>query len=294
MLDVLKRTVREFREDNLTDWAAALTYYSVLSIFPGLAALVAILALFGSEGTIDSLLEIIDDIGPASAVDTFRDPVETVVNSNTGAGLALVLSLALSLWTASGYIGAFMRASNAIYEVEEGRPFWKLRPIQIAVALIMVLLLALVLVAIVLTGPLADAVGDEIGISGTLVTLWQFAKWPLLVIVIVIMLAFLYYAAPNVKQPSFRLLTPGSGLAIVVWTIASVGFAIYVANFGSYNKAYGSLGGAVVFLIWLWLSNIAVLLGAELNAEIERERQLAAGKREARDQIQLEPRSEPT
>jgi membrane protein len=158
----------------------------------------------------------------------------------------------------------------------------------------MVLLLALVLVAIVLTGPLADAVGDEIGISGTLVTLWQFAKWPLLVIVIVIMLAFLYYAAPNVKQPSFRLLTPGSGLAIVVWTIASVGFAIYVANFGSYNKAYGSLGGAVVFLIWLWLSNIAVLLGAELNAEIERERQLAAGKREARDQIQLEPRSEPT
>jgi membrane protein len=294
MFDVIKRTIREFRDDNLTDWAAALTYYSVLSIFPGLAALVAILGLFGSQGTIDSLLEIIDDIGPASAVDTFRGPVETVVNSNTGAGLALLLSVALALWTASGYIGAFIRASNTIYEVDEGRPFWKLRPLQVAVTLIMVLLLALVLVAIVLSGPLADAVGDVLGISSTLVTIWQFAKWPLLAIVVVTMLAFLYYSAPNVKQPSFRLLTPGSLLAVVVWIVASIGFAIYVANFGSYNKAYGSLGGAVVFLIWLWLSNVAVLLGAVLNAEIERERQLAAGQREARTQIQLEPRSEPT
>jgi membrane protein len=294
MFDVIKRTIREFRDDNLTDWAAALTYYSVLSIFPGLAALVAILGLFGSQGTIDSLLEIIDDIGPASAVDTFRGPVETVVNSNTGAGLALLLSVALALWTASGYIGAFIRASNTIYEVDEGRPFWKLRPLQVAVTLIMVLLLALVLVAIVLSGPLADAVGDVLGISSTLVTIWQFAKWPLLAIVVVTMLAFLYYSAPNVKQPSFRLLTPGSLLAVVVWIVASIGFAIYVANFGSYNKAYGSLGGAVVFLIWLWLSNIAVLLGAELNAEIERERQLAAGQREAKTQIQLEPRGEPT
>jgi membrane protein len=294
MFGVIKRTIREFRDDNLTDWAAALTYYSVLSIFPGLAALVAILGLVGSQGTIDSLLEIIDDIGPASAVDTFRGPVETVVNSNTGAGLALLLSVALALWTASGYIGAFIRASNTIYEVDEGRPFWKLRPLQVAVTLIMVLLLALVLVAIVLSGPLADAVGDVLGISSTLVTIWQFAKWPLLAIVVVTMLAFLYYSAPNVKQPSFRLLTPGSLLAVVVWIVASIGFAIYVANFGSYNKAYGSLGGAVVFLIWLWLSNIAVLLGAELNAEIERERQLAAGQREAKTQIQLEPRGEPT
>jgi membrane protein len=294
MFDVIKRTIREFREDNLTDWAAALTYYSVLSIFPGLAALVAILSLFGSQSTIDSLLEIIDEIGPDSAVETFRGPVETVVNSSTGAGLALLLSVGLALWTASGYIGAFMRASNAIYEVEEGRPFWKLRPIQIVVALIMVLLLALVLVAIVLTGPLAEAVGDVVGISSTAVTVWQIAKWPLLVVVVVTLLAFLYYSAPNVKQPSFRLLTPGSVLAIVVWIVASVGFAIYVANFGSYDKTYGSLAGAVVFLIWLWLSNVAVLLGAELNAEIERERQLAAGEREARTQIQLEPRSEPS
>jgi membrane protein len=293
MWDVLRRTVREFRDDNLTDWAAALTYYSVLSIFPGLAALVAILGLVGSQGTIDSLLEIIGEVGPASAVETFRGPVETVVNSNAGAGIALVLSLGLALWTASGYVGAFMRASNSIYEVEEGRPFWKLRPLQVAVTLAMVLLLALVLVAIVLTGPLADAVGEVLGIPGALVTAWQLAKWPLLAFVVVTMLAFLYYAAPNVKQPSFRWLTPGSGLAIVIWILASVGFALYVANFGSYDKTYGSLGGAVVFLIWLWLSNVAVLAGAELNAEIERERELKAGKDEAEAQIQLEPRSEP-
>ncbi len=253
MFAVLKRTVSEFRDDNLTDWAAALTYYSVMSLFPALIALVAILGLVGSQGTIDSLLEIIGDVGPDSAVETFRGPVERVVNGDAGAGVALVISLALALWTASGYVGAFMRASNAIYEVEEGRSFWKLRPLQMVVALVMVLLLAL----------------------------------------IVTMLAFLYYAAPNVRQPSFRWLTPGSGLAIVVWVLASIGFGIYVANFGSYNKTYGALGGAIVFLIWLWLSNVAVLLGAELNAEIEREREIKAGNSEATEQIQLEPRREP-
>jgi membrane protein len=294
MFDVLKRTISEFRDDNITDWAAALTYYSVLSLFPALIALVAILGLLGTEETVESLLEIVGEVGPESAVETFRGPVESVADDGAGAGLALVLSLAVALWTASGYTGAFMRASNAIYEVEEGRPFWKLRPLQIAVTLIMVLLLALVLIAIVLTGPLAEAVGGVIGISDSAVTAWDYAKWPVLALVIVTMLALLYYAAPNVRQPSFRWLTPGSGLAIVVWILASVAFGFYVANFGSYNKTYGALGGAVVFLIWLWLSNVAVLLGAELNAEIERERELAAGNSEATEQIQLEPRSEPT
>jgi len=294
MLDVLKRTVSEFRDDNLTDWAAALTYYSVLSLFPALIALAAILGLAGSEKTIESLLEIIGDVGPDSAVETFRGPVETVVNADAGAGLALVISLALALYTASGYIGAFMRASNSIYEVEEGRSFWKLRPFQVVVALVMILLLALVLIAIVLTGPLAESVGGVIGVSDEAVTIWGFAKWPLLIAVVVTMLAFLYYTSPNVKQPSFRWLTPGSVLAVVVWALASIAFGIYVANFGSYNKTYGALGGAVVFLMWLWLSNVAVLLGAELNAEIERERQLQAGNEEATEQIQLEPRSEAT
>jgi membrane protein len=293
MTDVLKRTIREFREDNLTDWAAALTYYSVLSIFPGLIALVSILGLAGSERTAESLLEIIDEIGPASAVDTFRGPVEGVINRGSEAGIALALSLGVALWTASAYIGAFMRASNSIYGVEEGRPFWKLRPLQIAVTLLIVLLLAVVLIAIVLTGPLAKAVGSEIGVSDEAVTIWNYAKWPVLALVVLLILAFLYYVAPNVKQPSFKWLTPGSVLALVVSVLASIGFALYVANFGSYDKTYGALGGVIVFLIWSWLSNVAVLLGAELNAEIERQRQLDAGKVEASEQIQLEPRSEP-
>jgi membrane protein len=293
MWSVLRRTITEFRDDNVTDWAAALTYYSVLSIFPALIALAAILGLVGNERTIESLLEIVDDVGPDSAVDTFRGPIESVVDSKGGAGVALVISLAVALWTASGYIGAFIRASNAIYDVEEGRPFWKLRPLQVSVALAMVLLLALVLVAIVLTGPLATAVADAIGITGATVTAWQIAKWPVLVLVVVTMLAFLYYAAPNVRQPSFRWLTPGSAVAILVWIVASAAFALYVANFGSYNKTYGSLAGVIVFLVWMWLSNIAVLLGAELNAEIERERELKDGQTQAEDEIQLEPRSDP-
>ena len=293
MIDILKRTVREFRDDNLTDWAAALTYYSVLSLFPALIALVAILGLVGSQGTIDSLLEIIGDVGPDSAVETFRGPVESVINGDSGAGIALLVSVGVALFSASGYVGAFMRASNVIYEVEEGRPFWKLRPFQVVVALAMILMLAIVLIAIVLTGPLAESVGGQLGISDAAVTIWSFAKWPFLIVVVITMLAFLYYTAPNVKQPSFRWLTPGSVLAVFVWVLASIAFGVYVANFGAYDKTYGALGGAVIFLIWLWLSNVAVLLGAELNAEIERQRQLEAGDDNATERIQLEPRSEP-
>jgi membrane protein len=293
MTGVLRRTLVGFRDDNLADWAAALTYYSVLSLFPALTTLVAILGLAGTQGTIDSVLEIIDEIGPASAVETFREPVEAVVNSKESAGVVLAVSLAVAVWSSSSYIGAFMRASNSVYGFEEGRPFWKLRPLQLGVTLAMVLMLALVLVALVLTGPLADAVGDVLGIPGAAVTAYQFAKWPVLLAVAIAMLTVLYYAAPNVRQPSARWLLPGSGLAVAVWIAASAGFALYVANFGSYNETYGSLGGAVVFLIWLWISNIAVLLGAELNVEIERERQLRAGKTEAETQIQLPPRDRP-
>ena len=293
MIDVLKRTVSEFRDDNLTDWAAALTYYSVLSLFPALIALASILGLFGSEKTIESLLEIIGDVGPASAVDTFRGPVENVVNGGGGAGVALVLSVGVALFSASGYVGAFMRASNAIYEVEEGRSFWILRPFQVLVALVMILMLALVLIAIVLTGPLAESVGGEIGVSDAAVTIWNYAKWPALILIVITMLALLYYAAPNVKQPSFRWLTPGSLLAVVVWVLASIAFGIYVANFGSYNKTYGALGGVIAFLVWLWITNVAILLGAEVNAERERTRQLKDGTPEAERELQLAERSQP-
>jgi membrane protein len=288
---VLKRTVREFRDDNLTDWAAALTYYTVLAIFPALIALVSILGLFGQNPqTTNALLDIIDKVGPSSAVDTFKGPIEGLINNKSDAGILLVIGLATALWSASSYVGAFMRASNAIYEREEGRPFWKLRPTQLLVTLVMVLLLALVGVAVVVTGPLASAIAGPIGLGGTAVTVWNIAKWPVLLVVVTLMLAILYYWTPNVRHPKFRWITPGSILAVIIWILASAAFAVYVANFGSYNKTYGSLGGVVIGLIWLWISNIAVLLGQELNAELERERELQSGDRRAHEGIQLEPR----
>ena len=287
----LKRTVREFREDNLTDWAAALTYYGVLSIFPALVVLVALIGLLGEHPrTTDALLGIVEDVSPGATADTLREPIVQVVQSKGGAGALLGFGLLGALWSASGYIGAFTRAMNIIYEVDEGRPFWKLRPLQIVVTVVMVLLLAIVAVAIVLTGPLAEAVGGAIGLGDGLVTAWNYGKWPVLVALLALMIALLYYVTPNVRQPGFRLVTPGAVVAVVVWLVASAAFAIYVANFGSYNKTYGSLGAVVVFLVWLWLSNAAVLLGAELDAERERERQLAAGESAAADELQLPPR----
>jgi membrane protein len=287
----LKRTIQEFQDDNLMDWAAALTYYSVLALFPGLVVLVAILGLAGQHPqTTDALLEIVEDIGPASAVDTFRGPIEGVVKSSGGAGALLGFGLLGAIWSASGYVGAFIRASNAIYEVEEGRPFWKRRPLQIAITLAMVLLLAVLAVAIVLTGPLARAVGDVIGLGSTAVTIWSIAKWPVIVLVVMGMFAVLYYVAPNVRQPKLRWVTPGGVVAVLVWLAASGGFALYVSNFGSYDKTYGSLGGVVVFLVWLWLANLALLFGAELDAELERARELAAGL-PAEESIQLPERT---
>jgi membrane protein len=288
---VLKRSVREAKHDNLTDWAAALTYYALLALFPAVLVLVALLGLIGQyPETTNALLRIVGKLGPHSAVNTFRGPIEGVVRNKGGAGALLGIGLLLSLWSASGYVGAFMRASNAIYEVEEGRPFWKLRPIQLGVTVLMVFATALVAIAVVATGPLARAIGDVIGLGSTAVTAWNYGKWPVMLLVVITMFAVLYFAAPNVKLRRFRWLTPGGVLAVVVWLVASGAFAFYVANFGSYNKTYGTLGGIIIFLVWLWISNLSILVGAEFNAELERGRELEAGDPRAQDSIQLPPR----
>jgi len=290
----LKRTFSEFREDDLTDWAAALTYYSVLSLFPALIALVSIVGLVGDPREVTRVLtEVIQAVSPGSATDTFQGPIESITADKGQAGLLLVVGILSALWTASGYVGAFMRASNAIYEVEEGRPFWKLRPLQMLVTLVMVLLLALVALSVVVTGPLARAVGDAVGLGDAAVTAWNIGKWPVLLAVVITMFAILYYSAPNVRLPAFRWVTPGSVVAIVLWLVASALFAFYVANFGSYNKTYGTLGGVVSFLVWLWITNIAILLGAEINAEAERSREIEAGDQGAERELQLEPRDAP-
>jgi membrane protein len=293
-LQTIKRTLSEFSEDNLTDSAAALTYYAILSIFPALLALVAIVGLVGDPQTVTKeMTTLVTSIGPASAAQTFKAPIEGLTKSSGTAGILLIVGIASALWTASGYVGAFMRASNVIYEVEEGRSIVKLRPLQMLVTLVLVVLLALVLVALVLTGPLASKVGSAVGIGSSAVTVWNIAKWPVLLIVVSFMIALLYYASPNAKLRSLRSIVPGAFLAVVLWLVASAAFAFYVANFGSYNKTYGTLGGIIIFLVWMWITNVAILLGAEINAERERSRQLRDGTPGAEREIQLDERSEP-
>jgi membrane protein len=290
----LRRTATEFSEDNLTDWAAALTYYGLLSLFPALIALVSVVGVIGDpQSTTRTITDIVTRIGPESAAQTFSGPIESITSNQSRAGIALVVGLLVALWSASGYIGAFMRVSNVIYETPEGRPIWKLRPLQMLVTLAMVILLALVALGLVLTGPIVDAVAEPIGLSSTATTIWDIAKWPVLAALFVTMISILYYASPNVKLRGFKWVTPGSIVALVVWVVASAGFAFFVSNFGSYDKTYGALAGMVVLLIWLWITNLAILFGHELNAERERSAEIGEGKARADREIQLEPRDEP-
>ncbi|MEV7396988.1 YihY/virulence factor BrkB family protein [Aeromicrobium sp. NPDC092404] len=286
---VARKTLREFSKDQCTDLAAALTYYAVLALFPALIALVSLLGVFGQgKSTVDALLKIVDQVGPSSAVDSLRPTIEQLSTAQ-GAGIALITGLLAALWSASGYVGAFGRAMNRVYDIGEGRPIWKLRPVQLLVTLISLVLVAIAAAALVLTGPVAEAVGEQIGLGSTAILIWDIAKWPVLLGVVVLVVALLYYATPNVKQPKFRWISVGAVFAIVVWIIASAAFGLYVAMFSSYDKTYGSLAGVVVFLLWLWITNLALLFGAELDAELERGRQLQAGI-EAEKDIQLPPR----
>jgi membrane protein len=290
----LKRSVTEFSEDNGTIWAAALTYFGLLSLFPALIALVSIIGLFGDpQATTKTITQMVSQLGPSSASQTFAGPIKSLTSHRAAAGILFIVGLAAAVWSASGYVGAFTKAANVIYETPEGRPFWKLKPLQLLITVVMIVLLAAVLIAIVLTGPVVSAVAGPLGIGSTAQTIWQIAKWPVMLLVVVLMFTVLFHATPNVKLPGFKWVTPGAAFAVVVWIVASALFAFYVANFGSYGKTYGTLGGIVALLVWMWITNIALLLGMELNAERERNRELEAGMTRAEREIQAEPRGEP-
>jgi membrane protein len=292
-LTTLKRTAVEFREDNLFDWAAALTYYGLLSLFPALLALASLVGLFGDpRATTATLTEIVTSLGPESAAETFAGPVESIAANRGAAGLAFAAGLAVALWSASAYVGAFIRASNVIYETREGRPFWKLRPLQIVVTLAMIAMLAALALGLVMTGPIVRAVAGPIGLGDTAIDVWNLAKWPALALIFVTMVATLYYASPNARLRGFRWVTPGSLVAIAIWALASAAFGFYVANFGSYERVYGTLGGLVVLLIWFWISNLAILFGHQLNAELERSLEIGEGRPLAEREIQLPRRGE--
>jgi membrane protein len=278
----LKRAFVEFRADDMPTWAAGLTYYAVLSLFPALLVFVALLGVAGEyPQTSDAMLDIVRDIGPASAVDTLRGTIEGIVRDSGGAAALLGLGLLTAIWSASGYIGAFFKASNVIYEVEEGRPFYKLKPLQLALTIAFLLVSAVAAIVFVASGGLARSIFDVIGLGGTAVDVWTYAKWPVLGLLVTVGIAVLYWAAPNVRQPRLRWLTPGGAVGLVVLLAASALFGLYVANFGSYNKTYGTLAFVPLFLTWLWIANLALLFGAEVDAELARGRRIEEGMRPA-------------
>jgi membrane protein len=272
----LKRTVKQFSQDNVTDWAAALTYYGVLSIFPGLLVLVSILGMMSNDGQ-QTVRDTVSEVTPSPQLQQLVDTVLNQVQDTGAAGLAAIVGIVVAFWSASGYIAAFMRASNSVYDVPEGRPIWKTLPIRLAVTAVIGLMLIASAVIVIFTGDLAQVVGDTIGLGSAAVTVWSIAKWPVLVLLVSLMFAILYWASPNAKTGGFRWVSPGGIFAVLLWLVASGAFAFYLANFANYNKTYGTLGGVIAFLVWLWISNIAILLGAELDAELERGRAIAAG-----------------
>ncbi|MET9524317.1 YihY/virulence factor BrkB family protein [Streptomyces coeruleorubidus] len=273
---VLKGSIREFKDDELTDRAAALTYYGVLALFPALLVLVSLLGITG-RSTTDKVLDNVQQLAPGSARDIITRAVEQL-QGNAGIGsLMAIVGLVLAVWSASGYVAAFMRSANAVYDMPEGRPVWKLLPVRVAVTVVLMVLAVISALIVVFTGGLARQVGTTLGIGDTALTVWSIAKWPALVVLVTIMIAILYWAAPNAKVKGFRWITPGSLLALLIWMIASAGFAVYVANFASYNKTYGTMAGVIVFLVWLWITNLAILLGLEFDAETVRQRAIAGG-----------------
>lgn len=286
---IAKKTWREFSEDQATDLAAALTYYAVLAIFPALLAFVSLIGLFGDPGsTTRSLLELATGLVPDSTLDVIRGPIDELAAS-PAAGWAFVVGVGGALWSASGYVGAFSRAMNRIYEIDEGRPFWKLRPVTLGVTVLAVVVAVIAAVVVTAAGPIAENLGEALGIGDAALAVWNVVRWALLAFLAILIIAVLYYATPNVKQPRFRWMSVGAFVALVVWAVASLGFGFYAANFSSYNATYGAIGGIIVFLLWVWLSNLALLFGAELDAELERGRELQAGMA-AEETIQLPPR----
>ncbi|MGC9671000.1 YihY/virulence factor BrkB family protein [Planosporangium sp. 12N6] len=273
---MLKRTFKQFQVDNLGDWAAALTYYGVLSLFPGLLALVSSLGLLGPSAT-NTVIDTLQEFMPPTAKPIIDPAVRNLQHAPTG--LLAIVGVLGALWSASGYIGAFMRASNAIYDVPEGRPFWKTLPLRVGLTIMIGTLMVVSAFIVVFTGKLAEIVGRALHLGQTAITVWSIAKWPVLLVLVSLAFALLYYLAPNAKQTGFRWITPGGLLAVLIWVVASAAFGVYAANFSSYNKTYGTLGGVIAALVWLWISNIAILLGAEFDAELERARAIQGGMR---------------
>jgi membrane protein len=277
---VLWRSLNGYLDDDCGDLAAALTYNAVLAIFPVAIVVVALVNLV-TDGTtaVDTAIGILADLGAGAVVadENVTGVLNAVIVQQSSAKVLLGFGLLGALYSATNYVAAFTRASNRIYGVKEGRPWWKLIPLQILLSAVGLVLLAVVATGLVISGPLVDAVGNAVGAGDAARTAWSIGRWPVLVMILMVLLSLLFWIAPNVRQPRFRWLTVGGAVGLLVWAVASFGFGLYVSNLASYDRTYGSLGAIIAFLVWLYLSNSAVMLGVELNAEIARGRQLQAG-----------------
>ncbi|MFD9436973.1 YihY/virulence factor BrkB family protein [Streptomyces sp. NPDC060002] len=273
---VLKGTLKEFKKDELADRAAALTYYSILALFPALLALVSLLGIVGQSAT-QAVLDNIQKLAPGAAQDILRNAVQQMQGKGGVGSVMAIVGLVLAVWSASGYVAAFIRSANAVYDIPEGRPVWKVLPVRVGVTVVLMVMAVISALIVVFTGSLARQIGTTLGVGDTALTVWSIAKWPVLVVLVTVMIAVLYWATPNARVRGFRWVTPGSFLALLIWMVASAGFALYVANFGSYNKTYGTLAGVIIFLVWLWITNLAILLGLEFDAEMVRQRAVAGG-----------------
>jgi membrane protein len=276
LLAVLKRSRAEFRNDHLTTLAAALTYYAVLAVVPGLVVVFVALGFFGGDIT-NRVVTQVNDVAPASSGQFVHSLMTQARSHKTGTGVMAIVGVAIALWSASSYVNAFRQASNVIYGIGEGRPAWKTVPLRLGVTALAVAIMVVCAVIVVVSGSIARAVGNAIGAGHAAVLVWSIVKWPILLILVSILLAVLFWASPNAKQAGIKWVSPGGVLATVIWIVVSAAFAFYVTNFSSYNKNYGALAGIVIFLIWLWLTNLALLLGAEVNAELDHAKAIAEG-----------------
>lgn len=268
---VLRRTVKEFWADHLTDWAAALTYYAVLSVFPALLVMVSVVGLLDGP-SVKPLIVNAGELAPGPVRDMLTGVLGQLQHGVGRGGLALAIGIVVAVWSSSGYVATFMRAANALYDIDEGRPFWKTLAGRFVIPVVLLAVTALIAIGVVFTGALARRAGQVLGVGDGALGVWGIVKWPVMLALFGLVLALLYWAAPNVRHGGFRWVSPGSALAVVIWAAASAVFSLYVSNFANYNRLYGSLAAIIVFLVWLWISNIAVLLGLEFNAELERAR----------------------
>ena len=273
---IVKRALRESKQDDVPDLAAALTYRGLLALFPAMLVLVAILGFLG-QSQIHSLLNNIGQIAPGGVRSFLNGVVNQVQGRGGAATVAAVVGILVAPWSASGYVAGFMHAANKTYDVDEGRPIWKTVPVRLLTTVALVVMLVIAAAIVLLTGPVASRVGGALGIGHAAVLTWDIAKWPVLVVLVSLMVTLLYRATPNVKQPASRWISAGGLVAVAIWILASAAFAVYVSFSGSYNRTYGSFATAIVFLVWLWITNIAILLGAEFNAELDREHAIRSG-----------------